>query len=58
MPVKSTSVGMKWTDAKGRTWEVMRMLAFGRYEVATADRKNTAEMRGDEIRLAIERQKK
>jgi len=35
MHEKQIALGTKWLDGKGQTWEVMRMLANGRYQVAT-----------------------
>lgn len=52
---KQIPIGTKWVDAQGRTWEVQRMLAFGRYYVATTDGKRTAEMRAGEIQQALRR---
>jgi hypothetical protein len=57
MRVKALEIGTRWMDDKGQTWEVKRMLPYGRYEVVTVDRKRTAEMRGEEIQAAIERQR-
>lgn len=37
--------GYTWEDAKGRTWEVMEKLPFGRLRVRTADRSRVGEIR-------------
>ena len=42
-------VGMTWTDTKGRAWEVVERLPFGKFRVRTTDRTRVGEMRGSDI---------
>ena len=42
-------VGTTWRDAKGRTWEVVERLPFGKFRVRTTDRTRVGEMRGRDI---------
>ena len=49
--------GFEWTDQKGRVWEVVEDLSFGRVRVRTKDRSRVGEMRKSEILAEIERLK-
>jgi hypothetical protein len=48
---KPINVGSKWMDHKGRVWEVVQMLANGRYSLKTAGQNQTPERNANEIRL-------
>ena len=52
------AVGTKWTDAKGRTWEVIEDLHFGRFRVRTTDFSRLGEMQGASIRKNVADSKK
>jgi hypothetical protein len=54
---KPINVGSKWMDHKGRVWEVVRMLANGRYYLTTAGQKQTAERNAFEILLMTQTEK-
>ena len=47
------AVGIKWIDAKGRTWEVCDRLPFGRFRVRTSVMSRVGEMRGTDIEAEI-----
>jgi hypothetical protein len=41
----SIKVGSTWKDAKGRTWEIIEKMPFGRCRVRTTDRTRVGEMK-------------
>lgn len=47
-------VGTQWTDSKGRRWEVIENLHFGRWAVRTKDRTRVGEMYTRGIVAAVE----
>ena len=44
------NVGYTWTDAKGRTWEIIERLPFGMFRVRTTNMSRVGELSGREIR--------
>ncbi len=53
LPAK-IGVGTKWTDSKGREWEVYERLPFGKFKVRTTDKSRLGELKTNDIRAAIE----
>lgn len=53
-PQKQRLIGSTWTDAKGRTWEVVEMVKPGLYRVRTTDLSRVGESYARDIRRRIE----
>jgi hypothetical protein len=48
------SVGTSWKDSKGRTWEVVERLPFGKARIRTTDLRCVGEMYERDIRRILE----
>lgn len=48
------TVGIKWKDSKGRTWEVFERMPFGMFKVRTTDLSRLGEMSGRAITAHLE----